>query len=143
LIWQSAAIRSSYAPRASFAALYRQFFQYGYWKVPVIRKHRLPASPRQLVPFGLVATLAVLGFAGIFWPPALWGWIGVLLAYALASALNAFGVARHGGDLRLGAGVAWACACMHVGYGLGFTLGLIDFGLRRRAPGAVATRLTR
>jgi hypothetical protein len=32
---------------------------------------------------------------------------------------------------------------MHVGYGLGFALGLIDFVLRRRAPSAVATRLTR
>ncbi|MFG5406986.1 hypothetical protein ABXN37_01555 [Piscinibacter sakaiensis] len=69
-VWQSPAIRSAYAPRASFAALFRQFYQYGYWKPAVIRKHRLPASPRQLVPFGFVLLLALLALAAPFWPPA-------------------------------------------------------------------------
>src|SRR5207245_4972614 len=35
---------------SSFASLFRQYFQYGFWKVAVIRKHRLPASWRHLVP---------------------------------------------------------------------------------------------
>src|ERR1700686_1882952 len=49
-IWQSPRIISWYRPRASLSAVFRQYFQYGFWKVAVIRKHRKPASWRHLVP---------------------------------------------------------------------------------------------
>src|SRR5262249_47627952 len=49
-IWQSAAVVSWYRPRSSISALCRQYFQYGFWKVAVIRKHVLPASWRHLAP---------------------------------------------------------------------------------------------
>ena len=140
-VWQSAAIRSRYAPRASFVALYRQFQQYGYWKVPVIRKHRLPAAPRQLVPFIFVALVALLALLGLLWTPAWWALAAVAGLYAAASAVNAVAVAR--GSLLQMLGVAWACACMHVGYGIGFGRGLIDFTLLRRGPRASSTSLTR
>src|SRR5207302_11486915 len=45
-LWQSPRIRSWYRPRSSLGALFRQYLQYGYWKVRVIQKHRRPASPR-------------------------------------------------------------------------------------------------
>ncbi len=140
-VWQSAAIRSQYAPRASFVALYRQFHQYGYWKVPVIRKHRLPASPRHLAPVALVALVAALALAGLAWTPA-WALLAALLAvYAGVDLACARAVA--GPSAHMALGVAWACACMHAGYGLGFARGILDFALLRRAPGAAATRLTR
>jgi succinoglycan biosynthesis protein ExoA len=141
LVWQSAAIHSSYAPRASFAALFRQFYQYGYWKVPVIRKHRLPASPRHLVPFAFVAVLVLLALLGLAWRPAWWALGGVCAAYAAAGVANAVAVSK--GSLQQMLGVVWACACMHIGYGLGFGRGLLDFALLRRAPSAAATKLTR
>src|ERR1700693_2152273 len=63
-IWQSPDIVSWYHPRSSLRALFRQYFQYGYWKVAVIRKHRLPASWRHLVPGVFVlANIAVLAAA--------------------------------------------------------------------------------
>ncbi len=137
-VWQSAAIRSWYTPRASYLALFRQFYQYGYWKVPVIRKHRLPASPRHLVPFGFVMLLGLLALAGLFWLPAWWALAGVVGLYAVMAWGNALAVAP-----RQPFGVAWAYFCMHAGYGLGFGRGLLDFVLLRRAPGAAVTRLTR
>jgi glycosyltransferase involved in cell wall biosynthesis len=137
-VWQSAAIRSWYTPRASYAALFRQFHQYGYWKVPVIRKHRLPASPRHLVPFAFVMVLGVLALAGLFWRPAWWALAAVVGLYTAAALVNAGAVAP-----RQVLGVAWAFFCMHAGYGLGFGRGLLDFVLLRRAPGAAVTRLTR
>lgn len=140
-VWQSAAIRSQYAPRASFIALYRQFHQYGYWKVAVIRKHRLPASPRHLAPVALLALVTALATAGLFWPVA-WSALAVLvMGYAAVDLACASAVS--GGSVRQTYGVAWACACMHAGYGLGFARGLLDFCVLRRAPGAAATRLTR
>src|SRR5262249_25260654 len=67
-IWQSPRIRSWYRPRASLAALFQQYRQYGYWKVRVIQKHRRPASPRHLVP------VLFLLFAAFGWPAGLLHW---------------------------------------------------------------------
>ena len=142
-VWQSATIRSWYTPRGSFAALFRQFWQYGYWKVAVIRKHRLPASPRHLVPFAFVAVLALLAAASLAWAPAR-PLLGALLAvYASAALGSAALLARPWREPLQWAGIAWACACMHAGYGLGFARGLWDFTVARRTPGSAATRLTR
>jgi len=137
-VWQSAAIRSWYTPRASYMALLRQFYQYGYWKVPVIRKHRLPASPRHLVPFAFVALVVLGALAGLAWRPA-WGALAALLAlYGGASLASALVV-----SVRQAPGIVWACLCMHVGYGVGFGHGVLDFAVLRRTPGAAATGLTR
>lgn len=137
-VWQSAGIRSRYAPRNSFAALFRQFYQYGYWKVPVIRKHRLPAAPRHLVPFAFVAVLVVLALAGLAWRPA-WALLGGVVAlYAAAALVNAWAISP-----RQAPTIAWAFACMHLGYGLGFGRALLDAFVLRRGPGAAVTRLTR
>lgn len=142
-VWQSARIRSWYAPRASFAALFRQFWQYGYWKVAVIRKHRLPASPRHLVPFGFVMLLGGLALGGLAWPPA-WAALAVLAAsYAAASLASAAASMRPWADPLQWLGIAAATTCMHFGYGLGFARGLWDFAVVRRGPVAAATRLTR
>jgi hypothetical protein len=59
-IWQSAKILSWYYPRSTYGALFRQYFQYGFWKILVIRKHRVPASGRHLVPGVWVAGNAIL-----------------------------------------------------------------------------------
>jgi len=142
-VWQSAAIRSWYTPRDSFSALFRQFWQYGYWKVAVIRKHRLPARPRQLAPFGFLA-LGVLGaLMGLVWPAA-WLALGAAVAAYLGAALvGAALIARPWREPAQWAGIAWASVVMHQAYGLGFARGLWDFGVARRGPGDAATRLTR
>src|SRR6267378_4974329 len=49
-IWQSPRIVSWYRPRATPTALFRQYFQYGFWKVSVIRQHTKPGSWRHLIP---------------------------------------------------------------------------------------------
>lgn len=143
VVWQSASIRSTYTPRASFVALFRQFHQYGYWKVPVIRKHRLPASPRHLAPFTFVLLLVALAALALVWSPARGALAGVLSLYAATALTSAAALARAPHRLRDTVGIAWAIACMHIGYGLGFGRALIEVLVLRRAPGAAATRLTR
>ena len=142
-VWQSAAIRSSYMPRGSFAALFQQFYQYGYWKVPVIRKHRLPASPRHLAPFAFVASLVGLALLAPWSMLAQGALAAVLVAYAVAALANAALLAQAPHRVRDTAGIATAIACMHLGYGLGFGRALVEVLLLRRTPGAAATRLTR
>jgi glycosyltransferase involved in cell wall biosynthesis len=141
-IWQSASIRSWYVPRASFLALFRQFWQYGYWKVAVIRKHRLPASPRHLVPFSFVVVLAGLALAAPWTRGAAVALATLMAVYTLAALVAAAATAPPWRQPLRWLGVAWAFGCMHFGYGLGFACGLADQLLRRRA-GATATTLTR
>jgi hypothetical protein len=61
-IWQSPKIVSWYRPRHTLPAVARQYFQYGFWKVAVIRKHGRPASSRHLVPGASLACAMALIF---------------------------------------------------------------------------------
>ena len=65
-VYQSPKIRSWYRPRGTLAALFKQYLQYGYWKVRVIQKHKLPASIRHLVPGAFLLTLAVFLLLSVF-----------------------------------------------------------------------------
>ena len=77
-IWQSPRIRSWYTPRESLSALFRQYLQYGYWKVRVMQKHRMPASVRHLIPGFFVASLVLLPLLALFWPVAGRAWLGLV-----------------------------------------------------------------
>lgn len=142
-VWQSASIRSTYVPRASLAALFRQFVQYGYWKIPVIRKHRLPASLRHIAPFVFFLSLSILAAAIPFWGAA-----GVALLCAVLLYLGALVVGTRKQRATLGSGrLGWltvtAVATMHLGYAAGFGRAILDFWVLRKGGQASMTRLTR
>jgi hypothetical protein len=107
--------------------------------VPVILKHKVPASPRHLVPFGFVASVVLLTVLAPFMLYAALALASILLAYIIAL----FVASRGAGALRDTVVVAAALAVMQVGYGVGFGRGLLDFVVLRRGPAAVMTKLTR
>jgi succinoglycan biosynthesis protein ExoA len=153
-IWQSPRIRSWYQPRNSLRALFKQYFQYGYWKVAVIRKHRLPRSWRHLVPGAFVFANLALPLGGLI------GWsLGEMSLARLAWGLWAFEAAAYV-ILSIVASAATAAKCgwdllpilpavfavYHSSYGIGFLLGMVHFPPWRSAlakPGAVFTEVTR
>jgi len=141
-IYQSPKVRSWYRPRGTLAALFKQYLQYGYWKVRVIQKHKQPASPRHLVPGGFVLALAILAILSpIFHPP----FIALLLAlgsYVLALLAASLVTAARTGIALLPVLPAAFC-CYHFGYGFGFLRGLLDFVILRRGASASFTKLTR
>jgi glycosyltransferase involved in cell wall biosynthesis len=141
-IWQSPRIKSWYHPRAGFKALFQQYMQYGYWKVRVIQKHRLPASPRHLVPGGFVLLVFTLPLVSLLWPPAGWIWLAMLGLYGASSVSVAAATAAKK-SWRLFLPLPLIFACYHFGYGYGFLRGIIDFLLLRRAPSLTFTELTR
>lgn len=59
-------IRSRYYSRSSISSLWRQYYQYGYWKVRVLQKHPRQMCPRQFVPPTFVAALLVFAFLAVF-----------------------------------------------------------------------------
>lgn len=150
-IYQSPKIQSWYRPRNSLSALFRQYMQYGYWKVRVIQKHKLPASWRHLVPGVFVFALLLLAVCSLVFAlgslPAVafvsLAALGLsLLAYTVALILASIQTASHSGWKLLSI-LPFVFACYHFGYGFGFVRGVWDFFIRRKSPSRWSTKLTR
>ena len=142
-VYQSPQIRSWYRPRSKLGSLFRQYLQYGYWKVRVIQKHRLPASIRHLVPGGFVLFLLLSAAPAPFLPWARWGFLTLLGTYLLALLVASFLTAMHSGQWRLLPVLPVVFPCYHFGYGIGFLRGVVDFVVLRRRGSASYNRLTR
>lgn len=142
-VWQSSTIRSEYHPRASLVALFRQFLQYGYWKIPVIQKHRLPASLRHLVPFVFLASIVTLLIWAPFSKAAALVLLAMFIIYASVSLACAFIVRDDVWSWKSIAVTALAFGCMHAGYAVGFGRALWDFILLRRGAAIEMKGLTR
>jgi glycosyltransferase involved in cell wall biosynthesis len=141
-IWHSPRIKSWYYPRASLGALFRQYLQYGYWKVRVMQKHRRPAAIRHLVPGLFVGSAIALLLLGLVYPPAFWLWLVVMGFYLLCDLVaSAVTAARHGWAYLLVLVVVFPS--YHFGYGAGFLCGVIDFVLLGRGPSTFFTGMSR
>lgn len=142
-IWQSPAIRSWYYPRSTWLSLFRQYTQYGYWKVRVIQKHRLPGAIRHLVPGLLVMMLALSGALALFSGVAAMVFLSLAGVYGTAN-LVASGVACAERSRRKYLPVMPAVfAAYHFGYGYGFVRGMVDFSILRKAGSGKFMNLTR
>lgn len=141
-IYQSKRIRSWYHVRGSLKALFRQYMQYGYWKVLVVRKHRMAASWRHLVPGSFVACLCLLAVLSLFWPPALWSAVGLAVLYAATVLMAAIVIAARTEWILLPI-LSVVVACFHLGYGYGFLRGILDFVVLKNAPETKFVQLTR
>ena len=133
------AIRVYYTPRGSYRRVFRQYLEYGYWKVAVMRKHRRVLSARSLAPPAFVASLFILGTMAAVSPTARWSLVGELAAYATAGiAFGAASIARRNESWRLLPRVVAVFPTFHVGYGVGLFRGVAASALGRL--GRVTTR---
>jgi len=133
------AVKSLYTVRGRPARLWRQYFEYGLWKVRVLQKHPRQMQPRQFVPPAFAATLAALAAASPFSSAARWGLGGVAGAYAAANLAAAASVSRRR-PARFPL-VSLAFAILHLSYGFGFLTGLFRFAGRWSDPRARLARL--
>ena len=124
-------IRSQYYNRTSLRSLWRQYYQYGFYKVRVLQKHPRQMRLRQFVPPAFVAS--ILG--GALLSPlnkrlrALWAL--VITAYAVANLMASWRIARKAGRAHLRR-LPLVFSILHFSYGLGFLHGLIHFRKRWR-----------
>lgn len=124
-IWQSAKIVSWYKPRNSFRTLFKQYFQYGFWKTVVIQKHGALASWRHLVPAIFVLGLMVELIGGLFWPPLASLFLIQIALYAMFLFIGSVIISKaNGWDLFFL--IPFAIGVFHFGYGLGFLSGLLN-----------------
>ena len=142
-IWQTPAIKSWYSPRNSIRSLFKQYSQYGYWKVRVIQKHRIPASFRHLVPGAFILfllVLAVLSLVDLIFFKAMVGCIGL---YVVASLIASIYTCSRPERIKFVPIMPVVFAVYHFGYGYGFLRGVIDFWLLKRKHAAAFAELSR
>jgi succinoglycan biosynthesis protein ExoA len=130
------AIRVYYTPRGSLRRLFRQYYEYGRWKAPVMRKHGRPTSARSLAPGGMIGSILLLAVLALWIHTAVW-LLDIELALYEAGAI-AFGVValrRRREQMRLLPRVLVVFPTVHAAHGLGMLIGWIrSFVGRRRLP---------
>jgi succinoglycan biosynthesis protein ExoA len=135
-IFLDSRIRSTYTPRGSVPGLWRQYFQYGWWRVETIRRHPGSARWRHLAAPALVLVLVTLSVTAPFVP-----FIAPAVALLGAFYLGVLTLAAHGQRRRLPSGewilVPVAISAMHLSWGLGFLMNSLTNGrlpYRSRTP---------
>lgn len=119
-------VRSKYTNRSTPGALWKQYFQYGLWKIRVLQKHPRQMRPRQFVPPLFITALLVGLCLALLLP---WGWVCLAAtagSYALAN-LAASAVTASKKGWRHMTLLPPVYAILHVSYGLGFLAGLLRF----------------
>lgn len=123
-IFLSMEIKSKYYVRSSYKKLFRQYFQYGYWKVYVNKKHRTITSLRQMAPLFFVLFIAAGLLASILFRVAFYGYLAVLSLYLITGFLSAMKIADR---FMQTFGVMFTFFLLHLGYGSGYFVGISDF----------------
>jgi succinoglycan biosynthesis protein ExoA len=125
------AITVVYRPRGSFGGVWRQYFEYGLWKVPVMLKHRRIATLRALVPLAFVLGSGGLLATAPHSRPARRVLVAEWLVYGvLGVSFAAHGVRRRNEPWTLLPGVLAAFPTFHLAFGSGQAVGLLR-ALRR------------
>jgi len=128
------ALRAHYFPVASLRELFGKYYDYGFWKVPLMVKHRRVQTLRSVVPAAFTCSLGLLAAATPASRTA-----RRLLALQLgvyATGALAFGgetVRRRGESATLLPRVVAAFAVFHLAHGSGMLRGWVKMAARRRA----------
>ena len=126
-IWLEPALKTLYKSRGSLRGLWRQYFEYGLYKVRVAQKHGGVARLRHLVPslfvLALGVSLVAAAMTGVWWLALVM--LGPYLLASCAASVMAARRSESGGRV-----VMWlppVFAVLHLAYGLGFLRGLWRF----------------
>lgn len=119
-------IKATYFSRGDFKKLWRQYYQYGFWKVRVIQKHKKPASIRHLIPLMFVLFLLFGGIASIFSKFILVGYLLTILLYLILDAAFSIKICNKK-TFKQFPYLFVTFPILHISYGIGFILGLFNF----------------
>lgn len=140
MIYLSKKVKSKYFVRASFWKLYKQYFQYGYWKVYVNVKHKTVTTIRQLVPAMFVCLLFFGAIICFFFKILLPIYLIGLIAYLGLALIFA---ARKYDSFNEIVKIVFAFFILHFSYGLGYLEGIVNFVFLRNKPRNSSNNLSR
>lgn len=126
IVWLDPAIRSVYFARPNLAALARQYFRYGFWKYRMLKRYPGTLRWRQALPPVFLLSLIVLALFSIFWSQARMGLVveaGLYTSILLVAGLR---LAQQRMDARYIIGIPLAIADMHLTWGIGFLVSVVE-----------------
>jgi len=126
-IYLDPAIRFTYTPRGTPKALWRQYFQYGWWRVETVRRHPRSIRLRQLVPPAFVSLLLTLGLIAPWSAVAAVAFAALALTYGVTIAWVAIRMARKHHSAPPST-VALAFVILHFSWSTGFLMNLLTGG---------------
>lgn len=125
-VWLEPELVVDYRPRDTLWKLATQYYQYGWWRLRTVRKHRGSLRFRQLAAPILVLGLVVSLFGAVLVSP----WFLLVPTCYLATMI--FGASRLPGALTERMIAAAALIVMHVSWGTGFLVSLVKHSVVHR-----------
>ena len=118
-LWFDPSLAVFYRPRRTLRALARQYFRYGRWKLPVLRRHPAELRLRHLASPLLVSGLAASALLGLAGAVGLAAALPLLYAATLILGAAVVGIRRRDAAALL---LPAVLATMHASWGLGFLM---------------------
>jgi len=126
-IWLDPSIKSTYTQRNSFTGLFKQYFQYGFYKIRVMQKRRGIASWRHVVP-GLFVLTLLFGLSIFLFTGNIIPILSLCIPYLSFSLFaTIFELIKAPSNLISVMMLPVTFFILHVSYGLGFLMGFIYF----------------
>lgn len=129
-----------YFVRASFKKLFRQYYQYGFWKVYVNKKHKSITTIRQLIPFLFVGFMLASALLAVVLPKSLIFSLPFFLLYII---LSLYSATKKSFKLKEIVLISYTFLILHFSYGFGYLWGIIWFLIFQQKPSKKHQELTR
>ncbi len=130
-IYLSQKIKCKYYVRGSFDKLFKQYYQYGYWKVFVNKKHKTVTTVRQLIPLFFVLFLSVGAITSMLHNLIFYAYLGVIILYVVFAFLSALKLSTKPSYIYK---LVYCFLILHCSYGLGYLTGIFSFLLLNNNP---------
>ncbi len=122
-------IRSRYYPRTRLRTLWRQYFQYGYWKVRVMQKHPRQMKSRHFAPPALAGGLLLSAVLAPAFAGSRLALMAIATSYVIANLVASAWTARRA-DAASAPWLPVVFGTLHLSYGAGFLAGLLRYAGR-------------
>ena len=120
-------LKIKYFARDQFSKMFKMFYQYGYFKPLVNMKLLKPATLRQFVPVIFVLFLLVGALLSLFVSSTSYIFRAGLIFYFTVNMIVSFLIAKNQKNLMLIPYLMYTFFLIHLSYGLGYLMGIIDF----------------
>jgi len=130
-IYLDLAIVSKYYVRASLSKLYKQYEQYGFWKVYANKKHKAITTLRQLVPFFFVLFVFSAPLLALIHLALLLGYGAIWCVYFALAFYSAYAPGRSASTIST---MIRAFLILHYSYGWGYLKGIFYFIILGKRP---------
>ncbi len=129
-----------YFVRSSYENLFKQYYQYGFWKVLVNKNHKTVTTIRQLIPFIFVLSLLMSLLGAVVYNDLIFVFILILSLWLIVASSFAIKLTKNIYDWVK---IIFAFFILHFSYGYGYLVGIIWFLILRNNPKEKHYKITR